>query len=544
MYDNFSKVGRQHGPTYSATSKWRADMLSYSLHLPLDRVNVLGDHSSGHTGCVNALSWARNGEILLSGGDDTTVRLWKIDPFDQSKEYPFVCDAVIRTGHRNNIFNAQLLPHSARLATVARDGQVRIADIGDCFQQVGSGREAVYTTRQTNLRVLRCHKDAVKRIITEESPDLFLTVSEDGTVRQHDLRVHHTCGSNGTCPTPLVQMPHELSTLALSPLTPYQLVVAGDSAYGYLFDRRQSRRHMRADWGMSPDNEGLTTCVRRFGREPRSFNPRRATTHITGARMAESNGHEVYPYSSDAIYLYSTRDDPTEPAERNSARLPSSSRSSDGRAVPSNAAGSSISDDLMEADIERFLGSDIDGESEPQEPEEWFELDGERSEVEDDDDESEYALHETVDEHLPRVPVVHPRARYAGACNVDTVKDVNFLGPRDEFVVSGSDDGYWFMWDKKTQKLHDILEGDGSVVNVIEGHPSLPLVAVSGIDYSVKLFAPAHGPQQFSRMSNAGPIVERNTRASETAGLTSLAMYRLLARAVVSGENAEGCEHQ
>ena len=29
--------------------------------------------------CVNALSWAQDGELLLSGGDDTTVRIWKLD---------------------------------------------------------------------------------------------------------------------------------------------------------------------------------------------------------------------------------------------------------------------------------------------------------------------------------------------------------------------------------------------------------------------------------------------------------------------------------
>ena len=53
--------------------------------------------------------------------------------------------------------------------------------------------------------------------------------------------------------------------------------------------------------------------------------------------------------------------------------------------------------------------------------------------------------------------------------------------------MSGSDDGNWFMWEKGSGKLHDILEGDGSVVNVIEGHPYLPLVAVSGIDHTVKV---------------------------------------------------------
>jgi WD40 repeat protein len=100
--------------------------------------------------------------------------------------------------------------------------------------------------------------------------------------------------------------------------------------------------------------------------------------------------------------------------------------------------------------------------------------------------------------------IVLPRCRFPGACNVRTIKDgediyviylgninvlsaVNFLGPDDEWVVSGSDDGNWFIWQKSTGELHDILEGDGAVVNVIEGHPHLPLVAVSGMDHTVKV---------------------------------------------------------
>lgn len=43
------------------------------------------------------------------------------------------------------------------------------------------------------------------------------------------------------------------------------------------------------------------------------------------------------------------------------------------------------------------------------------------------------------------------------------------------------------MWSKAQGKLHGIYEGDESVVNVIEGHPSLPLIAVSGIDTTVKV---------------------------------------------------------
>jgi WD repeat-containing protein 42A len=217
--------------------------------------------------CVNALSWARDGELLLSGGDDTTVRVWRIDATDTSQEYPFVCRSVIQTGHRANIFSVHMLPRSSRMcvslcsriliaflvtytsrATVAGDKQVRVFDVGEAHGAAPDGQETVYSSRQSCTHILRCHEDRVKRVVTEHSPDLFLSVAEvcgvngswccrpsplskDGSVRQHDLRTSHNCRNNGSCPAPLVKVNHELSTLALSPLTPYQFVVAGESPY-------------------------------------------------------------------------------------------------------------------------------------------------------------------------------------------------------------------------------------------------------------------------------------------------------------------------
>lgn len=66
---------------------------------------------------------------------------------------------------------------------------------------------------------------------------------------------------------------------------------------------------------------------------------------------------------------------------------------------------------------------------------------------------------------------------------------VNYLGPYDEYVTSGSDDGNFFIWKKSSGTLVDVLEGDESVVNVIEGHPTFPLVAVSGIDSTIKVIS-------------------------------------------------------
>ena len=70
------------------------------------------------------------------------------------------------------------------------------------------------------------------------------------------------------------------------------------------------------------------------------------------------------------------------------------------------------------------------------------------------------------------------------------MKDCNFYGIRDEYVVSGSDDGNIFIWRKADGKLVQILHGDDDVANVIEGHPFYPMMAVSGIDHTVKIFSP------------------------------------------------------
>lgn len=64
------------------------------------------------------------------------------------------------------------------------------------------------------------------------------------------------------------------------------------------------------------------------------------------------------------------------------------------------------------------------------------------------------------------VGVVKPRMKYTGHRNVETVKDVDFYGLHDEYVMSGSDGGYLFIWDKKSGKIVQILQADGDIVNV------------------------------------------------------------------------------
>lgn len=83
------------------------------------------------------------------------------------------------------------------------------------------------------------------------------------------------------------------------------------------------------------------------------------------------------------------------------------------------------------------------------------------------------------------------RRRYKGHRNNATVKGVNFYGPCSEFVVSGSDCGHIYLWDKYSARIVQFMEGDrGGVVNCLEPHPHLPGMATSGLDHDIKLWAP------------------------------------------------------
>ena len=57
--------------------------------------------------------------------------------------------------------------------------QVRVFDVNAASASTVSDRlETEYSVKQSCIKVLRCHEERVKRIITEDSPDLFLSVSE------------------------------------------------------------------------------------------------------------------------------------------------------------------------------------------------------------------------------------------------------------------------------------------------------------------------------------------------------------------------------
>ncbi|XP_053561071.1 DDB1- and CUL4-associated factor 8 isoform X2 [Bombina bombina] len=108
--------------------------------------------------------------------------------------------------------------------------------------------------------------------------------------------------------------------------------------------------------------------------------------------------------------------------------------------------------------------------------------------------------------------------RYKGHRNNATVKGVNFYGPKSEFVVSGSDCGHIFLWEKSSCQIVQFMDGDkGGVVNCLEPHPHLPVLATSGLDYDVKIWVPT--AKEPTELDGLKEIIKKNKRERDEDSL-------------------------
>ncbi|XP_078415817.1 DDB1- and CUL4-associated factor 6 isoform X2 [Cetorhinus maximus] len=120
---------------------------------------------------------------------------------------------------------------------------------------------------------------------------------------------------------------------------------------------------------------------------------------------------------------------------------------------------------------------------------------------------------------------------YKGHRNSRTmIKEANFWG--SYYVISGSDCGHIFIWDRQTAELLMLLEADNHVVNCLQPHPFDPILASSGIDYDVKIWTPLEGIPAFDRKL-AEEVISRNELMLEetrnTITVPASFMLRMLA---------------
>lgn len=319
----------------------------------LDIVNEL----DGHSGCVNALSWSKSGNLLASGSDDQHLNIHTYQPDSTTNQFQLT--STVATGHSQNIFSVKFMPHSndRTVITAAGDAQVRIFDLeyagasgAASFASVNAsegrrrGRNTLYngvrylSDGDTNARVYKSHGDRVKRIVTESSPYLFLTCSEDGEVRQWDLRQPSSAypeprgsrmSSDSSVPPPLISYKRyslDLNTISCSASQPHYIALGGAHLHAFLHDRRMTGRDRLKEMGRSlspisrmPAEEQeimaqATQCVRKFAPKGQKRMKRADNGHITACKISDARPDEmIVSWSGDHIYSFDlVRESPEE----------------------------------------------------------------------------------------------------------------------------------------------------------------------------------------------------------------------------------------
>ncbi|MEQ2250476.1 DDB1- and CUL4-associated factor 6 [Ilyodon furcidens] len=133
---------------------------------------------------------------------------------------------------------------------------------------------------------------------------------------------------------------------------------------------------------------------------------------------------------------------------------------------------------------------------------------------------------ETQNIRRPSVKMV-----YKGHRNSRTmIKESCFWG--NNFVMSGSDCGHIFVWDRHTAEHLMLLEADNHVVNCLQPHPYDPILASSGIDYDIKIWSPLEQSPSFNRVLAEEVITRNELMLEETRNTITVPasfMLRMLA---------------
>jgi WD repeat-containing protein 42A len=390
----------------------------------------------GHRGCVNSVQFNDSGSLLVSGSDDTKLMLWDTETWKRV--------AVWNSDHTANIFHARFMPCSndSRIVSCAGDGEVRLSQCEE-----GSSNWSV-------VRVFPQHRDRVKKVALEPgNPNLILSCAEDGTVREFDLRIRDDAPDQGRvivefrgfndAARPLESM-NELQGVQLNPADASMLAVCGRDGAVRCYDRRM----VGGGTAGGPTKPTMRFAPARYRISKQALR----SGNVSGIEFSRDGSQIVATYLNDNVYLFDIRE----------------SRQFD-RFEPSLHFGS------------RGRRHSLDGADHDHDHEHDHEI------LESDDEPS------PVQDGVP-APEVCPHGTYVrcytGHRSSMTIKEVSMMGSHSQYVMSGSDDGRFFIWDKETGTIVQSQLADYTVCNCVQAHPHDLVLVTAGIDHEITVWLP------------------------------------------------------
>jgi nuclear receptor interaction protein len=511
-----------------------------------------------HHGCVNSVNWNDSGSLLLTAGDDKHIVI--TNPFS----YKVLVD--YKTKHKTNIFCAKFLPTSDnRIISCGADGSVLNLDLE--------------RLEETEWNFFTCHCSQCYKLETiPDEPNIFLSCSEDGTVRQYDLRTGVKCTKQRCDDHEFIDCGKPVSTIAINPVKPYQLAIATIDSIVRIVDRRKI---MKKDL--------FQNIVPEFSFTVPHLNHR--AYRITSLSYSPDGRDMLASYSYEEVYLFSLSKDSCTTAVANdfleNAPIPPPYRrirlrgdwADTGplsRPSTDNLITSRVQSQIMarmsallinvfntpavhnafmqnwrpnysppvSASLRRTISTiEPQGELDEVDVPISDDIDNLASEyINSDDDNIEQSTSNSCFRKVENKSITNKKppvfddfialqsikAQYKGHRNARTlIKEATFWG--NDFIMSGSDCGHVFVWDRYTCEIVMLLMADTHVVNCIQPHPSRLLLATSGVDHNVKLWSPISVDKMFFQ-SFATELVERNKLMMEQSKDTVTVSPSLIVR--------------
>ncbi|XP_071545634.1 uncharacterized protein [Panulirus ornatus] len=203
---------------HSARPDWGPAVASSSfLSRRLDTSkNLYRKNLYAHYGCVNAIEFSREGDLLVSGGDDRRVLLWNVDGALSGNHRP----RTMKGEHNSNIFCLSFDSCNTKIFSAGNDEQVIVHDL-----------------RTGETVDVFLHREAVYGVSVSPSHDsVFASAGEDGQVLLYDMRE-----SAATDPVCLARYHDAFHAVQFHPIESMFVVTANSREGVSLWDVRKPR---------------------------------------------------------------------------------------------------------------------------------------------------------------------------------------------------------------------------------------------------------------------------------------------------------------